>query len=168
MIDSLGPIGPGYSSSIIQSDSGRGDKTEKFGEMFSNDGAKINSFSDFFAWRMDILTEELQKQLEALKGMAVAMRKSIENGASEVQDLSSQASESLTLFAEENGVDLSSATLADIESLIRNLEGQIALIGKAQASGLTKKGNTNSTTGNLNEPANPGQDSNQLFIDQLA
>jgi hypothetical protein len=168
MIEGLGPIGLGYAGSIIQSNPGKEDKTEKFSEMFSNDGVRINSFNDFFAWRMDILTEKLRKLLEELKKMAAEMRKSIVNGASGIQDLSSQASESLTLFAEENGVDLTSATLGDIESLISKVEGQISLIGKVQASGLTKKGNTNSTTGNLKEPDNSGQDLNQLTIDQLA
>ena len=149
--------------SAVETNPGKVNKGNKFIDVFSNDGVKINSFNDFFAWKIDKVTEKLRKLLKELQELLLQARKAIGNGSYDATGLAEGASEAVKSFAEQNSVDLAAATIETLKNLIEQVKKEIIALGEQHALGLIKNSNKNQTSQNITEFFNSAQNRYQAF-----
>ncbi len=136
---SLGLLGIGQAGLTIGTNSDKAGKAEKFSDEFSINGKQVRTFGDFFAWKMKKVLENMQELLKKLRELYKLAGEMNENGTYNGQALAANASDELKALSREHGLDLSTASAADILSLIKRLEEEILQFGKQYAIGSVKK-----------------------------
>ena len=122
-MSSSGLIGLEQASLVTETNPGKGNKGDKFSDVFAIDGKPIRSFADFFAWKLEISLISLRERLEELEKLYAQYCK--EDGTCDGQVLAENASDELKSLSQEYGVNLSSASSDEILSLIKRLKEQI-------------------------------------------
>ena len=131
---SLGLAGIGQAGLVIKTNSDESGKVDKFSDEFTLDGKKIGTFGEFFAWKMKKVSENLEKLLKELKELYDLVLEMSKNDTYDRQALAANLSDKLKLLLQEYGLDLSTATPADILGMIKYLREKILKFGRQYGS----------------------------------